>query len=231
MWLLSAQLINKELILPSPLLVISKIATMITTSAFWSHTLVTFLRIVVGYLIGLIMAVILAALTYNYEICDTILSPVIRIVRATPVASFIILILLWAGRDYLPSVIVALMVIPVVWENLVTSYQNTDENLIEMAESYHMPRLSQFWHIRVPASLTAFTSAALTAMGLAWKSGIAAEVLSQPKTAIGTQLYYSKVYLETSELFAWTIVVVLLSLLIERIVIMLVGRRTGNDNK
>lgn len=229
-WLLCALAINKELILPSPLLVISKMFSMVTTAVFWQHTFVTFLRIIIGYILGVAIAVALAMLTYNYEICDAIISPVIRIIRATPVASFIILVLLWAGKNYLPSIIVALMVIPVVWENLVVSYQNTDENLIEMALAYRLSKMKQFFHIRVPAAFTAFSSAALTAMGLAWKSGIAAEVLAQPKIAIGTQLYYSKIYLETSELFAWTFVVVLMSLCIEKLVVMLLAGRKDNEN-
>ena len=66
-----------------------------------------------------------------------------------------------------------------------------------------------------------------TAIGLAWKSGVAAEVLCLPKAAIGTQVYYSKIYLETPSLFAWTAVVIVLSMLLERIVRRLLGVKGG----
>jgi NitT/TauT family transport system permease protein len=112
----------------------------------------------------------------------------------------------------------ALMVIPVVWGNIVEQYKAVDVKLIEMSRAYRFTKMKKFWYIYVPSILPAFKAACLTSMGLSWKSGIAAEVLTQPSLAIGSNLYYSKVYLETPELFAWTIVVIILSFLIEKVI-------------
>ncbi len=229
-WFLFAQAIGQELILPSPVTVLKRLGGMIVTAEFWKHTGLTFLRIVSGYLIGVLMGFMLAMLTFNFEICDTLLAPIIRIIRATPVASFIILILLWVGKNTLPMIVVALMVTPVIWENLISGFENADSGLLQMADSYNFTRMKKFWNINVMSAIPAFTSAALTSMGLAWKSGIASEVLSQPGIAIGTQLYNSKVYLETPELFAWTIVVILLSLCIEKMIRVLVEKKLKENS-
>ena len=69
----------------------------------------------------------------------------------------------------------------------------------------------------LPHCLPYFSAGALTSLGLAWKAGIAAEVLCTPNHSIGKQVYDAKVYMETAEVFAWTLVVILLSLALEKL--------------
>ncbi|MBQ6426067.1 MAG: ABC transporter permease subunit [Clostridia bacterium] len=217
-WALCARAVGKELILPGPLRVARTLVSLAGTEAFWRSILTTFLRILTGYLAGVMLASVLAVLTCSVKTADLLLSPVIRLVRATPVASFIILLLLWVGRKNVPVFISMLMVIPVVWENLVQAAAAVDPKLLEMGRAYAFGPAGLFRHIYLPSVLPALEAGCLTAMGLAWKSGIAAEVLSQPKLAIGTSIYNSKVYLETPELFAWTLTVIVLSILIEHLI-------------
>ena len=217
-WALCARAVGKELILPGPLRVARTLVSLAGTEPFWRSILTTFLRILTGYLAGVALASVLAVLTFSFKTADALLSPVIRIVRATPVASFIILLLLWVGRTNVPVIISMLMVVPVVWENLMQAASAVDVKLLEMGKAYAFGPAGLFRHIYVPSLLPALEAGCLTAMGLAWKSGIAAEVLSQPKLAIGTSIYNSKVYLETPELFAWTLTVIVLSILIETLI-------------
>jgi NitT/TauT family transport system permease protein len=143
------------------------------------------------------------------------------------VASFILLVLLWTGRNRVPVVISALMVLPVVWDNLSRGIGEIDRQLLEMAHAYRFSLWKRIRLIYVPSLRPYFLSALTTSMGLAWKSGAAAEVLCLPKQAIGTQIYYTKLYLETPDLFAWTIVVVALSLLLEKALRLLLDRWKG----
>ena len=124
-----------------------------------------------------------------------------------------------------------LMVVPVVWENIVAQYQTTDSSLLEMARAYELSAWKKFRYIYVPSAFPGFLAGCMSAMGLAWKSGIAAEVLSQPTSAIGTDLYYAKIYLETPDLFAWTSVVIILSMCIEKIIRKLLFRGKTNESK
>ena len=80
------------------------------------------------------------------------------------------------------------------------------------------------WRIYVPSILPYFMAGCTTGLGLAWKAGVAAEVLAMPRNSIGLQLYNAKVYLETSDLFAWTLVIILLSMLLEKLLVALMRR-------
>ena len=230
LWYLAANMVGKELILPSPFAVWHSFVNLVTTADFWKSTFLTLLRIISGYILGVLLAIILAVATCSSKLLDTLLSPVIKMVRATPVASFIILALLWMGKNMVPGLIVTLMVVPIVWENIIVQYEHVDVQLLEMAEAYRFSIWKKFRYIYVPSVLPGFMAGCVTAMGLAWKSGIAAEVLAQPSIAIGTNLYYSKIYLETADLFAWTMVVILLSLGIEKLIRKIIGGQM-NENK
>ena len=148
--------------------------------------------------------------------------------RATPVASFIILVLLWVANGRVPVVISALVVLPVIWESTAAGLRSVDQNLLEFARAYRLTRWDTWRRIVIPSMLPQLAAAVCTAIGLAWKSGVAAEVLCLPKAAVGTQVYFSKLYLDTPALFAWTLVVVALSLTVERIARrLLLGRKEG----
>ena len=231
LWQLCAIKVGKELILPGPFAVVKALGNLVSRSEFWLNTITTIIRVISGYCLGVFSAVILAVLTCSNQLSDSLLSPIIRIVRATPVASFIILALLWMGKSNVPVLMSMLMVIPVVWENITAQYRATDRDLLEMAEAYRLSKWKRFRYIYVPSAFPGFLAGCLNAMGLAWKSGIAAEVLAQPSLAIGSNLYYSKLYLETADLFAWTAVVVILSMLIEKLIRKLLFRGVGYENK
>ena len=217
LWYILASIVGKELLLPSPVTVLKKLAELAVTSDFWTSVALSLLRIFCGCAAGIVSGVIFAAFTSASVIADTLISPLMRTVRATPVASFIILVLLWIGRDFVPTIISAMMVAPVVYSSMCTSIRQTDPNLLEMARTFRFGNIRTLKYIYIPSSLPAFQASCMNAVGLAWKSGVAAEVLCLPSGAIGTRLYYAKLYLETGELFAWTAVVIILSFTLERI--------------
>ena len=218
LWQLVSMWLGKPLLLPSPAEVARTLCSLAVTGAFWLSTGATLLRIVSGTLLGVLAGVLLALLTHFSAPLDALLSPAVRVLRATPVVSFIILIILWTGSNYVPVVICAMMVTPVVWENLRAGLSSADPELLELSMAYSMTPSRRLKYIYAPAALPYLRSGVLSSMGLAWKSGVAAEVLCIPRTAIGTRIYWSKLYLEVPALFAWTAVVLVLSITLERIV-------------
>lgn len=226
-WCLAAACVDQPLLVPSPIAVLRRLGELAAAPLFWRSTLVSLLRIFCGALAGAILGTLCAVLTSRFRLADWILAPAIRLVRATPVASFIILVLLWVSTGKVPGVISALMVLPVVWESVSAGIRSADPQLLELARSYQFSRRKQMRYVYLPAVRPHFAAGVCTAIGLAWKSGVAAEVLCLPKAAIGTQVYYSKIYLETPSLFAWTAVVIVLSMLLERIVRRLLGVKGG----
>ena len=222
-WQLAAYLVEchvngrgNELLLPYPATVAMALLRLAGTQLFWQSVSATLLRILAGMWLGTLAGAVLAGMTCLSPWCDRLLSGPIRVIRATPVASFILLVLLWAERETVPVIISALMVLPVVWANLSRGIRETDSKLLEMARTYRFSTKKRLQLIYLPSLRPYFLSALTTAMGLAWKSGVAAEVLCAPRPAIGTQIFNTKLYLEIPDLFAWTAVVVTLSLILEQ---------------
>lgn len=218
-WVIAAKVVNQPLLLPSPGSVAMRIIALIALPNFWKITALSLLRITVGILSAVVLGVVFAVITGRSELLQDLFSPILTIIKVTPVASFIILVLVWIGRDYVPSVIAALMVLPVVWHNVRAGLKNVNPELIEMVEIYHVPRHTRFLRLTLPSVMPYFLSAIQTSIGIGWKAGIAAEVLTVPARSIGKMIYESKLYLETTDLFAWTVVVVLISLFIETLIV------------
>ena len=229
-WWVLALIVGKELLIPSPPLVVRTLLDLVVTGAFWRYTALTLLRITLGLLLGIVLGILTALLTNRFAWLHALLAPAVRVVRATPVASFIILVLLWVANGRVPVVISALVVLPVIWESTAAGLRSVDRDLLEFARAYRLTRWDTWRRIVIPSMLPQLAAAVCTAIGLAWKSGVAAEVLCLPKAAVGTQVYFSKLYLDTPALFAWTLIVVALSLTVERIARrLLLGRKEGGQ--
>ena len=228
-WQFAAWRVASPLFLPGPLAVAVRLSELVRTAPFWQTAVLTLHRVVQGMLWGTVLGVILACLACLNRWLDAILSPAVRVIRATPVASFILLVFLWTDRDQVPVIIAALMVLPVVWGNVVRGIRECDPKLLELAKAYRFSRLKTARLVFLPGVKPYFLSALTTSMGLAWKSGVAAEALVLPKLAIGTQIYNTKFYLETADLFAWTVAVILLSLTLEKLISLLVRRTEGRS--
>ena len=218
---------GNELLLPYPFTVLLALVHLIQAPEFWRTAFTSLLRIASGMAAGAALGGLLAGLTCSSVWLERLFAPVIRIIRATPVASFILLVLLWTGRNQVPAVISGLMVLPVVWENLTQGIRATDRQLLELSRAYRFSQWKTVKLVYLPSLTPYLLSALTTAMGLAWKSGVAAEVLSLPRPGIGTQINQAKQAFETADLFAWTAVVILLSLLMERGLTRLIQRRQG----
>lgn len=233
LWAVLSKAVGQELLLPSPLQVLRKLCALAGTADFWRSIGFSLLRVVSGLCAGVALGVLLAALTEWSSLAKALLSPLMTLVKSTPVASFIILALIWLGRGILPAFITALMVLPVVWANVSAGLRGVDPQLLEMAKVYRLPRGRVLRHITIPSVLPHFRAALRSALGMGWKAGIAAEVLTVPQRSIGKMIYESKLYLETTELFAWTTVVVVLSLIIERLLLRLVrgAKRKGESER
>ena len=218
---------GNELLLPYPLSVARSLLRLCGSPVFWETAAASLGRVLAGLAAGVLAGGSLAVLLCASRWCDRLLSPAIRVIRATPVASFILLVLLWTGRNAVPVIIAVLMVLPVVWANLTEGIRSADPKLLELARAYRFSRLKTVRLVYLPALRPYFSTALTTSMGLAWKSGAAAEVLCLPKYAIGTQIYNSKQYLEIPDLFAWTVVVVALSMLLEHLLTLALKRWNG----
>lgn len=227
-WQISAAAVGQELLIPYPKAAFLAFFQLAETADFWLAVLFSMLRIIVGYLLGVTAGVFGAVLSSRFAVFKAVFSPVLHLVRAVPVASFIILAFVWIKSAYISVFISFLMVLPMIWSSVESGIENIDRQYLEMAEIYRISPLKILIKIKIPFIMPSFIAAAVSALGFAWKSGVAAEVICRPASSLGRLLQDAKLYLETPRVFALTAVVAVLSLLLE-IAVKRLARRFLND--
>lgn len=216
-----------SLLLPSPEETFLRLRQLLADSSFYSIVGHTILRIFSGFLLGTAAGCLLGGLTAFSPLAYRFFALPMNAVKSTPVASFVILALVWIKGENLSTFIAFLMVLPVIWQSVHTGLGSADPDLLEMARVYRFSRGKKLRYLYLPAARPYLISAMRVGLGFSWKSGIAGEVIAIPSQAIGTQLYNAKIYLDMPGLFAWTIVIILLSALIERLVLRLLPDPEG----
>lgn len=217
-WQIISMKIETKILFASPVSVIQALGRLCVTAEFWKAAASSCLRIAAGFLLSFVAGIGLAVLSTAFVPIRELISPVMKLIKAVPVASFVILALLWISSANLSVLISFLMVIPVIYFNVLQGIQNTEKELLEMAEVFRMKKIRRLRYIYLPSVLPYLVSACSVGLGFCWKSGIAAEVIGIPANSIGRKLYEAKLYLMTEDLFAWTFVIVGISILLEKLV-------------
>ena len=223
-WQLAAAAIGQEVFLVSPLQAAGTLVQLLPQLDFWQRVGFSAGHILLGFLLGAVCSVVCSVAAERWVWVDALLSPVIQLVKATPVASFIILALVWVSGKSLSILISFLMVLPVLYGAVRTGIESADPQLLEMARVFRLPLARRVKAIWLPAVLPAFRQGCSVALGICWKSGVAAEVIGLPDGSIGDALYRAKITLSTGELFAWTFVIILLSAAFEKLFLALLDK-------
>lgn len=216
-WAIVSRIIQNKILLAGPMETLQALGRLVTTGSFWNACLGTILRIAIGYLAGMLLGILLAVFSAGRAWLEEILAPVITMMKAVPVASVVVIFLIWWGSENLAVAISFFMVLPNFYLNTLEGICSTDRKLLEMAKVFSMPARNQFFYIYRPTLRPFWDSAIKLSVGMSWKAGVAAEVIGLPERAIGEQLYMSKIYLETDKVFAWTLVIILLSQFFEKL--------------
>ena len=232
-WHGAAEITDMELLLPTPERTAQRLFELMGTEAFFRNVFTSLGNIALGFVTGALAGTALGILTALSEHFNRLTLPVGKIIKTTPVASFIILALVWIKADNVPSFVSFLMVTPIVWDSLRTAIRSADTDLLEAAAAYRLGFCGTLKAVYIPSCINIYMTSLRTSMSLAWKAGIAAEVLCTPKHSIGTSLYESKVYMETADLFAWTLTVIVISVILEMLITkgfgLIMKKRSGTN--
>ena len=210
-WQLLAFLVHNPVVLVGPWETLLALADMLPTAEFRRALGGSLLHILGGFLLGGILGILLAFLSYAHPFLRDLLAPVIGAMKAVPVVSFVVLVLIWAGSRGLSLYVTAEVVLPILYLNTLEGLLGMDPKLLELAQVYHMGFVSRLRGIYLPGLRPQLTGALELAVGMAWKSGVAAEVIGQPAGSLGNSLYRAKIYLETDRILAVSAVTAILS--------------------
>ncbi len=228
LWWGISLIINQELLVPTPAQSARVLWTLVCTPEFWLAAALSMLRILCGFALAATLGTLGGILSDRCKPFDWLFSPLLHLIRSVPVASFIILALVWIQTPWLPVFIAFLMVLPLFWSNIRTGMEHTDHQLLEMGKVLGLSKGKIWRAIRLPALKPYFRSACVTGLGFAWKSGVAAEVICRPEASLGDLLQSAKLQLETPTVFALTIVIAILSLGLE-LALNLLWKEDQND--
>ncbi|MBO5786679.1 MAG: ABC transporter permease subunit [Clostridia bacterium] len=223
-WELMSRFVASELLLVSPIAVVKRLFGLVQEEIFLPTVAYTLKRIALGFVFGFVFGALLALAAGRFKIIEALLWPYMLTVKSVPVASFVVLARIWLSSGGLSVFISFLMVLPIIYTNLLDGIKAVDKKMLEMAEVFKMPFSRRLRFIWLPCVKPFLLSGSRIALGLAWKSGVAAELIGYPEGSVGEVLYYSKLFMNTADLFAWTVVIVLLSVLFERLVLFLLKR-------
>lgn len=219
LWQLAAKIVSNHILLVGPVETLTAAIGLVHKLSFWKIILYSMTRILSGFFLGLAMGVLLAVCSAKYAIIEQICSPVITLIKAIPVASFVVLFLIWWHADKLSVIISFMVVFPNIYLQTIEGIRNVDKKLLEMAKVFHMPLKNRIFYLYRPACKTFLDSAMKISIGMSWKSGVAAEVIGTPDYSIGESLYMAKIYLETADVLAWTAIIIFLCAICEKIII------------
>lgn len=223
LWQILALTVDNQILLATPFQTAQEILRLFARPGFYITVGKSLLRISTGFLGGLFAAFFLAAASRRFPLIEESLSPFMTLIKAVPVASFAVLLLIWWGSSFLAVAVSFLVVLPNIYLSTLEGLKSTDKQLLEMAKVFRLPLRNRFFYIYRPALKPFLYSSLKLSLGMCWKSGIAAEVIGTPDSSIGERLYLSKVYLDTPGILAWTAIVILFSILFERLILHLLA--------
>ncbi len=222
-WLLVWQLVSvwvgNNILMVGPLETLEALLDNCVTAVFWKTIGCSLLRIASGFFVGALAGLLLAVLSARFQLFEEIFSPLLSLMKAIPVASFVVLFLIWWRSNVLAIAISFFIVLPQIYIGTLEGIRSTDRTLLEMAKVFHMSGKNRFFYIYRPALKPFLDSSIRITAGLSWKSGVAAEVIGTPAFSVGERLYMSKIYLDTAGVFAWTVVIILASILFEKLIL------------
>lgn len=219
-WEIVSIWLGQEILLVSPVAVLKRLGSLLIEISFWQTIVFSLCRIMFGFFIAVLLGILVGGISAKFIKIQELFYPLILVMKSVPVASFVILILIWVSSENLSMVISFLMVFPVIYTNILNGIQNTNKNLLEMAQVFRVSERNKIRYIYISEVLPFFRAGCSVSLGLCWKAGVAAEVIGIPDGSIGERLYEAKVYLNTPDLFAWTIVIIVVSMVFEKIFLM-----------
>lgn len=230
-WQAASMAVSNDLLLPSPIYTAKRMIELATASEFYLFTALSLLRIFAGIIAAITLSLPISAICSKFKVADRVFAPAVILMKSTPVVSFILIAIFLVDRSLIPTIITFMMVFPVLYENLREGIRCTSGELIEMSSVFGISWVLRIKRIYLPAIKPFFYSAIYTSVGLAVKAGVAAEVIAYIPLSIGKELSDAKSYMEPADIFAWTAVIIVLSLVIEKLLRFVVSkceRRVGN---
>ncbi len=217
LWEILSLAVHNEFMLASPIDSLCALISLAQTAEFWIAILYSFLRIAAGFFLGFFAGFVLGMLAARYRTCQEFLDVGMGLMKSIPLACIVVLVLIWFGAKGVTILAVFFVVAPSLYFATKAGFGNLDEKMIQMLAVFNVSKVRSFFVYDLPHALSHIASACRLVLGMSWKAGVAAELIGIVANTIGERIYQTKLLLMTSDLFAWTFVIVVLAALSERL--------------
>ena len=214
-WWIFALIVNNSYFLPSPLETLLALLRLFSKPEFYKVASLSLLRVIFGLLLGVLTGILLAVLCHRFVLPRRIFTPIISVIKAMPVATFILILWITLRGSALSVFVGFMMVLPIIYQNLLDGYDSIDKSLIEVTEVFNFSKFKRFKLLTLPTLYSYFCPALITSIGLAFKAQIAAEIIAYTNNSIGQFISDAKYNLQTDDVFAWATVIVSFSIILE----------------
>ena len=211
LWQIMALIIKNDIYLPTIGQVFQSLTEIALQERFLADVSITIVRGIISFSIALIFAIIISVAGYISSLIRNFFKPLNMLAQSIPMMILVVLALIWFDKDNAPYIVGFMITFPVLYENILSAMIDIDKNLIEMANIYSVRTLDKITKIYFPAIKFRVVSIIASTISLALKIVIAGEVYGQPNYGIGTMIQVEKVNFNTSGIFAWLIIIVLIS--------------------
>lgn len=218
----SVAIITPKILFAGPVPTVQSLLLMIQSIDFWKSIIYSLGKILFGFILAFGAGCIAAAICQCCKFLRYMLNPMIQIMKSVPVACFIVVALIWVRAVSISVVTVFFVVFPIIYINITEGLARVDFKMLEMAQQFRLSKIKRWRAVWLPSILPYLLSACRVSVGMALKSGVAGEIIGLPRWSIGEQIYLSKLYLNTADLFAWSLVIIVLSLTLEKLFVHIV---------
>ena len=211
--------VANAIVLASPGQVLTYLLENGTKKDLWFSIGASFVRILLGFFLAYLGGIIGGIINYKVKLLRNVTEPVLSAIKAVPVAAVTVLLLLWFSSQSLSIVLCFIIVLPNVYEQMVTGLENVDREQLALANHHGISWWKKMITIYRMSVVPYLYSSMKICVGLSFKSAVAAEIIATPVDTMGERLYFAKIHLDTPGIFAWTLIIVVLSIITEKILL------------
>jgi len=220
-WYLLALTINKEFLIPYPLTVLKTLLDIISNNKFIDILFTTLKSCLISFIISFFIAIILSIVSYIFKSIELIINPIINILKSIPTISILLITLIWLPASKSPILVGTIILFPMMYAAFLSAFKGVDKNLIEMSSIYKVSLQDRILKLYIPSIVSPLITQSRSCISLSVKLTIAAEVLAHTMNSIGIQMQIAKTFIEMDAIFAWTIIAIVLSYLLELVIVLI----------
>ena len=226
-WQIAAVIVNLPILLPYPMDVLESLKNIVLTGSLVKESVITLSRAFTGILISIIIGLPIGMAMGMSRILNKAFSPLLIILQATPVISWVLLTIIWFDHSFIPLFVIVVATIPIIILNTSEGIMKTDVKLLEMANFYKVSLYKRIKDIYIPSIIGYLIASLKLVIGFVFKVAVMAEVLSHIEGGIGDKLSWAQVNINTSDIIAWTIIIIILTYICEKLISELFQKRLG----